>query len=91
MDSNQRREHERQKRQEKLRAEKDSTLNLAALPRACTDERAAVEFMERQRWGNEAACPRCGVLDVYQMKATNAERQSKSGHPDKSNVEICAN
>ena len=48
MDSDQRRrEYERQKRQEKARAEKDSTLNLAALPRACTDETAAVAFMER--------------------------------------------
>ncbi len=77
MDSKQRREHERRKRQEKLKAEKDSTGSLAALPRACTDERAAVEFIERQRWGDQAACPRCGVMDVYQMRDRQTGERSK--------------
>ncbi|MGH8122057.1 MAG: IS1595 family transposase, partial [Rudaea sp.] len=49
---------------------------LAALPLACSDERSAVEFMEKQRWGEHPACPRCGDLDVYQMKdSTTGERQ----------------
>jgi len=74
MDREQRREYEARKRAEKRQAEKDSTLNLAALPAACTVELKAVEFMERQRWGNTPACPRCGVLDVYQMQSRSGER-----------------
>lgn len=50
---------------------------VAELPVACSDEKAAVEFMERQRWGGEAACPRCGDMDVYQMRdSKTGERQA---------------
>ena len=38
---------------------------LVELPLACADERAAVEFMEKQRWGDFPACPRCGDMAVY--------------------------
>ncbi|MFG0326946.1 MAG: IS1595 family transposase [Phycisphaerales bacterium JB037] len=38
------------------------------VPMACADESAAVEFMERRRWGDTPCCPRCGDTDVYQMK-----------------------
>jgi transposase-like protein len=42
---------------------------VAALPRACQDETAAVEFLEEQRWAiTGPCCPRCGDTDVYQMK-----------------------
>jgi transposase-like protein len=42
---------------------------VAALPRACQDETAAVEFLESQRWGETGpCCPRCGDTDVYQMR-----------------------
>lgn len=68
MDNEQRREYERRKRQEKLRAEKDSTKNPQRLPAACTDETKAVEFLEMQRWGDSPACPRCGSLSVYKMQ-----------------------
>jgi transposase-like protein len=44
----------------------DTTLQ--ALPKACSDEKAAVEFMELQRWGDSPACPCCGSVDVYQMQ-----------------------
>jgi len=50
---------------------------ISALPKACQDEKAAVEFMEKQRWGDHPACPRCGDLDVYQMKdSKTGERQA---------------
>ena len=50
---------------------------LMALPLACADEKAAVEFMEKQRWGGHAACPRCGDMGVYQMKdSATGERQA---------------
>jgi len=58
------------------RSTKDDPV-IMALPAACSDERAAVEFMEAQRWGDHPACPRCGDLDVYQMKdAKTGERQA---------------
>src|SRR6266571_1810037 len=50
---------------------------VAELPRACSDELAAVEFLERQRWGDEAACPRCGATDVWQMKGRDGERNTR--------------
>lgn len=50
---------------------------VAELPRACADEAAAVEFMERQRWGDTPACPRCGDTDVYQMKDSATGERSK--------------
>jgi hypothetical protein len=37
---------------------------LKEIPIACVDETAAVEFMERQRWGNIPACPHCGDIDI---------------------------
>lgn len=58
------------------RSTKDDRV-IAELPVACSDEKAAVEFMEAQRWGDHPACPRCGDLDVYQMKdAKTGERQA---------------
>lgn len=51
---------------------------IQALPVACADEAAAVVFMEEQRWGEDACCPRCGSVDVYQMKdnATGARQKN---------------
>lgn len=58
------------------RSTKDDPV-IMAIPAACSDEKAAVEFMEAQRWGEHPACPRCGDLDVYQMKdAKTGERQA---------------
>jgi transposase-like protein len=50
---------------------------VAALPLACQDEKAAVEFMERQRWGESPACPRCGDMDVYQIKHRQTGERTK--------------
>ena len=49
---------------------------VAELPLACSDEAAAVEFMERQRWAACPACPRCGDTDVYQMQSNQGGRQA---------------
>lgn len=47
------------------------------IPMACADEKAAVEFMERKRWGDSPSCPRCGSVSVYQMKdSKTGERQA---------------
>lgn len=48
------------------------------LPRACADEAAAVEFMEAQRWGSDPCCPRCGSVDVYQMKDSQTGQRQKN-------------
>jgi len=37
------------------------------LPVACANEDAAVEFLEKQRWGDHPCCPHCGDMDVYKM------------------------
>lgn len=51
---------------------------VADLPHACCDEQAAVEFMERQRWGEmSAACPRCGDTDVAQMRAKDGSHNAR--------------
>lgn len=58
------------------RSTKDDPI-LVALPKACADEKAAVEFMEAQRWGATPACPHCGSTSVYQMKnSKTGERQA---------------
>jgi transposase-like protein len=38
------------------------------IPRACSDELVAVEFLEKQRWGNSPACVHCGSVNVYKMR-----------------------
>ena len=48
------------------------------IPLACSDERAAVEFLEKQRWGNDPACVKCGSVEVYKMKdAKTGERNGR--------------
>lgn len=37
------------------------------IPAACSDELAAVEFLEKQRWGDSPCCIRCGSVNVYKM------------------------
>lgn len=51
---------------------------ICKIPLACSDELAAVEFLEKQRWGNTPCCVRCGSVDVYQMKdAKTGQRSSR--------------
>lgn len=50
---------------------------IGELPLACADEKAAVEFMEKQRWDDAPCCPTCGDMSVYQMKdSKTGERQA---------------
>jgi transposase-like protein len=37
------------------------------IPAACSDELAAVELFEFQRWGNNPCCVKCGSVNVYKM------------------------
>ncbi|MCP3904875.1 MAG: IS1595 family transposase [Planctomycetes bacterium] len=46
----------------------DKSEIVGAIPRACSEELAAVEFLEDMRgWTEQPCCPRCGDTDVYQM------------------------
>lgn len=40
---------------------------VAELPEACASEAAAVDFLERKRWGDTPGCVRCGSVAVYKM------------------------
>jgi len=51
-----------------LKISEDKSAIVAELPAACADEATAVEFMERQRWGDRPGCVHCGSVDVYQMR-----------------------
>jgi transposase-like protein len=50
---------------------------VAALPKACSDELAAVEFLEAQRWGDSPLCPRCEAKDVYQLRGRDGKRNKR--------------
>ncbi len=48
------------------------------IPLACSDELAAVEFFEKQRWGDTPCCMRCGSVSVYKMvDAKTGERNKR--------------
>ena len=48
------------------------------IPLACSDELAAVEFFEQQRWGDYPCCVKCGSVEVYKMKdAATGERNKR--------------
>jgi transposase-like protein len=48
-----------------------------AIPLACCNETAAVEFLEKQRWGNTPACVKCGSVDVYKMTDSKTGERNK--------------
>jgi transposase-like protein len=50
---------------------------LEALRIAANSEADAVKFIEQQRWSGEPACPRCGDVDVYQMKDAKTGARNK--------------
>ncbi len=58
-----------------MKKQTDETLK--DIPMACADETAAVEFLEKQRWGDTPACPHCGSTNVYQMKGRDGERNKR--------------
>ncbi len=60
-----------------LKVASDKSEIISQLPAACSDEATAVEFMERQRWGDSPARPRCGDLDVAQMKDAAGNRNKR--------------
>lgn len=53
---------------------KNASPILMALRAATVSEIAAVEFLERHRWADAPACPRCGDSGVYQMRGADGQR-----------------
>jgi transposase-like protein len=56
----------------------DKSAIIGALPKACADELAAVEFIESLRWGvTGPCCLYCGDTDVYQMSDSKTGGRNK--------------
>jgi transposase-like protein len=47
------------------------------IPLACSNEAAAVEFLERKMWNGKPKCPHCESLRVYQMLDAKTGQRSK--------------
>ncbi len=56
----------------KVRVAQDKSDVVAELPAACSDERLAVEFVERTRWSGEPVCPHCGVIGTAKQMRDRA-------------------
>lgn len=50
---------------------------VAQIPAACMDEKAAVEFIEAQRWGKSPVCAHCESDNVYQMTDSKTGERNK--------------
>lgn len=50
---------------------------VADMPLACSDELAAVELLEQQRWGDHPGCVHCGSVSVYKMMDANTGERNK--------------
>ena len=48
-----------------------------AIPIACSNELAAVEFFEWQRWGKTPTCVHCGSVEVYKMSDAKTGKRNK--------------
>jgi transposase-like protein len=50
---------------------------IKALPLACQNELAAVEFFEQIRWGGNPCCMHCGSVNVYKMADAKTGERNK--------------
>ena len=62
---------------EKDRRNLSKSGTVEAIPLACSDELAAVELFERERWGDNPCCIRCGSVDVYKMVDAKTGQRNK--------------
>jgi transposase-like protein len=68
----------RKKGQPQRRVGESGTELEQRIPRACYDERAAVEMLEELRWGADVTCPHCGeIKNAYQMKDRKTGERSE--------------
>jgi transposase-like protein len=47
------------------------------MPAVCSDELAAVEFFEAQRWGDSPCCPHCNSKEVATLKDRDGNRHKR--------------
>lgn len=47
------------------------------IPLACSNELAAVEFLEAMRWGQTPCCVKCGSVNVYKMADAKTGERNK--------------
>lgn len=60
------------------RPELKMTETIRAMPVICSNELAAVEFLEAQRWGDMPCCVHCGDIDVFKfMDRKTGERNKR--------------
>src|SRR5579863_1308764 len=59
------------------RSELSKSEVIKALPLACSDELAAVEFIETLRWGKSPGCVHCGSVEVYKMLDPKTGKRNK--------------
>jgi hypothetical protein len=59
------------------RSTKNHTV-IKAIPADCADEAKAVEFMELQRWADSSCYPRCGSVNIYQVKDSKTGGQQEN-------------
>lgn len=60
----------------KLHPELKKSAIVREIRRAIGDEDAAVELVEKWRWGGNPTCPHCGSGDVYRMKDAEGEERN---------------
>ncbi len=68
---------QRDRQRDKNRERMQYTPTIAELPLACTDESVAVDFIERQRWGEHPTCAWCLSTDVYKMADAETGERNK--------------
>jgi transposase-like protein len=65
------------KAEHRKRPELEKSDLIEQIPAACNDETLAVEFFERQRWGDTPCCVHCGSIAVYKMTSTSGGRSKR--------------
>ena len=70
---------------------KGQKITLSYIAKHCSDEGAAYEFVERQRWPNGPVCPHCGSVDrAYFLNPKNGGRKTRTGAVSSRRVWKCA-
>ncbi len=69
---------------------KDEKITLSHLAKHYSDEGAAYEFLERQRWPNGPVCPHCKGTRATFLQPRTPDRYTRTGHATQRRVWKCA-
>src|SRR4051812_48427801 len=61
----------------KNRPELKMSETIKAMPVICSNELAAVEFLEAKRWGEHPGCVHCGDTDVFKLMNRKTGERNK--------------